>query len=129
MPAWAVHRGTVDQEDVGAVPKLVIELAQGAPAPSEVLLDGAALPQASLGSELPLDPGTHAVVAQWTDGRQTEAPVIITEGARKILRLAPPPIEAAPTPAVAAPRAGSRSKRSWISRKNARIHRIVTRTT
>ncbi|WP_437948544.1 preprotein translocase subunit TatA [Sorangium sp. So ce296] len=86
------------------VPKLVIELDQGAPAPSVVLLDGAALPQASLGSELPLDPGTHAVVAQWTDGRQTEAPVTLAEGARQILRLAPPPVDAAPPPAVAAPR-------------------------
>ncbi|WP_437523958.1 preprotein translocase subunit TatA [Sorangium sp. So ce726] len=78
------------------VPKLVIELAEGAPAPTELLLDQAPLPQAGIGSELPLDPGNHTVVARWPGGRQTDAPVTLAEGARNVVRVAPPPAAAAP---------------------------------
>ncbi len=80
------------------LPRLVIQLADGAPAPSEVLLDRAAMPQASLGSELPVDPGDHVIVARWADGRQAEARVSVAEGARKDVRLEPPPAAAAPPP-------------------------------
>ncbi|AGP39783.1 tetratricopeptide repeat protein [Sorangium cellulosum] len=92
------------------LPKLVVQVAGGAPAPSEVLLDQAAMPQASLGSELPVDPGDHVLVARWADGRQAEARVSVDEGARKDVRLEPPPVAAAPPPAVRvsdAPRAPS----------------------
>ncbi|KYF72940.1 preprotein translocase subunit TatA [Sorangium cellulosum] len=91
------------------VPKLVVELAEGAPA-AELLLDHAPLPQASVRSELPVDPGNHTIVARWSDGRQTDAPVVIAEGARKVVRLEPPPAAAAPPPAPAvsaAPQASS----------------------
>ncbi|XXX74217.1 preprotein translocase subunit TatA [Sorangium sp. So ce134] len=84
------------------LPKLVVQVADGAPAPSEVLLDQAAMPQASLGSELPVDPGDHVIVARWADGRQAEARVSVAEGARKDVRLEPPPVAAAPPPPVRA---------------------------
>ncbi|WP_437574922.1 tetratricopeptide repeat protein [Sorangium sp. So ce887] len=80
------------------LPRLVVQLADGAPAPSEVLLDRAAMPQASLGSELPVDPGDHVLVARWVDGRQAEARVSVAEGVRKDVRLEPPPAAAAPPP-------------------------------
>ncbi|MGK3986274.1 preprotein translocase subunit TatA [Sorangium sp. So ce136] len=87
------------------LPRLVIELAQGAPAPAELLLDRAPLPQASVGSELPVDPGDHVLVVRWADGRQTETRVSLPEGARKDVRLEPPPAAAraaaAPPPAPA----------------------------
>ncbi|WP_437721892.1 tetratricopeptide repeat protein [Sorangium sp. So ce861] len=80
------------------LPRLIVTLADGAPAPSEVVLDWAAMPQASLGSELPVDPGDHLLVARWADGRQAEARVSVDEGARKDVRLEPPPVAAAPAP-------------------------------
>ncbi|WP_437808834.1 tetratricopeptide repeat protein [Sorangium sp. So ce1078] len=78
------------------LPRLIVKLADGAPAPAEVLLDQTAMPQASLGSELPVDPGDHVLVARWADGRQAEARVSLGEGARKDVRLEPPPAAAAP---------------------------------
>ncbi|WP_437924866.1 preprotein translocase subunit TatA [Sorangium sp. So ce291] len=81
------------------LPRLVLELAQGAPAPAELLLDRAPLPQTSVGSELPVDPGDHVLVVRWADGRQTETRVSLPEGARKEVRLEPPPAAAAPPPA------------------------------
>ncbi|WP_434042470.1 MULTISPECIES: tetratricopeptide repeat protein [Sorangium] len=82
------------------VPRLVVELAEVAPA-AELFLDHAPLPQASIGSELPVDPGNHTIVARWSDGRQTDATVTIGEGARKVVRLEPPPDTGAPPPATA----------------------------
>ncbi|XXY52930.1 preprotein translocase subunit TatA [Sorangium sp. So ce269] len=81
------------------LPRLVVELAQGAPAPAELLLDRAPLPQSSVGSELPVDPGDHVLVVRWADGRQTETRVSLPEGMRKDVRLEPPPTAAAPPPA------------------------------
>ncbi|MGK3959808.1 preprotein translocase subunit TatA [Sorangium sp. So ce118] len=81
------------------LPRLVVELAQGAPAPAELLLDRAPLPQASVGSELLVDPGEHVLVVRWADGRQTETRVSLPEGMRKDVRLEPPPAAAAPPPA------------------------------
>ncbi|MGK4000547.1 tetratricopeptide repeat protein [Sorangium sp. So ce1024] len=80
------------------LPRLVIQLAQGAPVPAEVLLDQTPLPQGSIGSELPVDPGTHVIVVRWAEGRQTEAPVSLGEGARKEVRLDPPPVATTPQP-------------------------------
>ncbi|WP_437686708.1 tetratricopeptide repeat protein [Sorangium sp. So ce176] len=80
------------------LPKLVIELAQGAPAPEELRLDRTALPQGSVGAELPVDPGDHVIVARWEDGRQKETRVSLGEGARENVRLDPPPAAAAPPP-------------------------------
>ncbi|WP_438023655.1 tetratricopeptide repeat protein [Sorangium sp. So ce233] len=80
------------------LPRLVIELAQGAPAPAELRIDRAPLPQGSVGAELPVDPGDHVVVARWADGRQTETRVSLEEGARENVRLEPPPAAAAPAP-------------------------------
>ncbi|WP_437955780.1 preprotein translocase subunit TatA [Sorangium sp. So ce119] len=84
------------------LPRVVIELAQGAPAPAELRLDEAPLSQGSVGSELPVDPGDHVIVARWADGRQTEARVSLGEGARKGVRLEPPTVApAAVAPALA----------------------------
>ncbi|WP_437753257.1 tetratricopeptide repeat protein [Sorangium sp. So ce1389] len=85
------------------LPRLVLELAQGAPAPAELLLDRAPLPQGSVGSELPVDPGDHVLVVRWADGRQTETRVSLPEGARKDVRLEPPPAAAAATPPAPVP--------------------------
>ncbi|WP_438004731.1 preprotein translocase subunit TatA [Sorangium sp. So ce321] len=87
------------------LPRLVLELAQGAPAPAELLLDRAPLPQASVGSELPVDPGDHVLVVRWADGRQTETRVSLPESARKDVRIEPPPAAAAPPPASVPPAA------------------------
>ncbi|WP_437731515.1 tetratricopeptide repeat protein [Sorangium sp. So ce1335] len=93
------------------LPRLVIELAQGAPAPAELRIDRAPLPQGSVGAELPVDPGDHVVVVRWADGRQTEARVSLEEGARENVHLDPPPAAAAPPPTTpdmsAAPQAPS----------------------
>ncbi|WP_437776441.1 tetratricopeptide repeat protein [Sorangium sp. So ce1097] len=80
------------------LPRLVLQLAQDAPAPAEVLLDQTPLPQGSIGSELPVDPGNHVIVVRWAEGRQTGTPVSLGEGARKEVRLDPPPVAAAPQP-------------------------------
>lgn len=93
------------------LPRLVIQLAQDAPAPAELHLDSAPLPQGSVGSELPVDPGDHVIVVRWADGRRTEARVSLREGAREDVRLDPPatPVAVAPPPAPesAAPQAPS----------------------
>ncbi|WP_231864367.1 tetratricopeptide repeat protein [Sorangium cellulosum] len=90
------------------VPRLVVELPEGAPAPAELLVDQVPLPQASIGSELPLDPGNHAVVARWPGGRQTDAPVTLAEGARNVVHLEPPPAAAPPpVPVPDAPQASA----------------------
>ncbi|WP_437828272.1 tetratricopeptide repeat protein [Sorangium sp. So ce1153] len=81
------------------LPRLVIKLAPGAPAPAELLLDRAPLPQTSVGSELPVDPGDHVLVVRWADGRQTETRESLPEGVRKDVRLEPPPAAATPPPA------------------------------
>ncbi|WP_437671672.1 tetratricopeptide repeat protein [Sorangium sp. So ce131] len=86
------------------LPKLVLELAQGAPSPSEVLLDQTPLTPTSLGGELPVDPGDHVIVARWVGGGQTEARASLPEAARKVVRLEPPaasPSGDAPSPLAA----------------------------
>ncbi|WP_437996621.1 preprotein translocase subunit TatA [Sorangium sp. So ce185] len=78
------------------LPKLVLELAQGTPVPAELHLDQAPLPQGSVGSELPVNPGDHVLIARWADGRETETRVSLGEGTRKSVRLEPPSVAAAP---------------------------------
>ncbi|WP_437486499.1 hypothetical protein WME75_03755 [Sorangium sp. So ce1014] len=89
-----VRRPVVQQritELVPRVPKLTVEIAEGTSAPSEVLLDQDPLPQGSLGGELPVDPGTHVLVARWADGSQTDARVSLAEGAIETVHLTLPP--------------------------------------
>lgn len=72
------------------VPKLLVELAPGTPAPSRLLLDQAPLSTTSLGSELGLDPGDHTLAATWADGKPVEFRVSLPEGTSRSLRIAPP---------------------------------------
>lgn len=80
------------------VPKLVIELAPGAPDDSDVVRDGIRLGRAALGVALPVDPGAHEVVVS-APGRETKKfATTLAEGATGKLVVEPgKPLPLAPT--------------------------------
>ncbi|MCC6214511.1 MAG: hypothetical protein IT376_06555 [Polyangiaceae bacterium] len=72
------------------LPKLVIRLGARA-ARARVQLDGVDVGAAKLGREIPVDPGTHAVVARLRDGRKVEQSIEIAEGEKKEVEIVAPP--------------------------------------
>ena len=71
------------------IPRLVIEIPSGAPSPTALFMDGDSLPIASIGAELPVDPGDHVLAVTWP-GRQTkETRIALAEGARQVAHLDP----------------------------------------
>jgi len=74
-------KGEVD-ENIGKlrarIPKLVIQRGDGA-ASAAIELDGVALGQSSVGVEVPLDPGPHAVTAKAPNRKAFETNVVLAE--------------------------------------------------
>lgn len=89
-------------------PHLTLQLAADAPADAQVLLDGAPLDKATLGTSLPLDPGDHVVVVKAAGHDDAQFAVKLAEGDNQTLPLAvtakaappppPPPPKVAPPP-------------------------------
>lgn len=96
------------EENVGKlrarIPKLVIERGEGASA-AAIELDGVAVGDSSVGVEVPLDPGPHAVTAKAPNRQPFEANVTLREEetTRLEIKLEEVPQEAAPAAVVVAP--------------------------
>lgn len=74
-------RGEVDQNVTrlrARIPKLVIQRGEGASS-AAIELDGVAVGDSSVGVEVPLDPGPHAVTAKAPNRKPFEASVILKE--------------------------------------------------
>jgi hypothetical protein len=86
------------------IPKLVIERGEGASA-AAIELDGVAVGDSSIGVEVPLDPGPHAVTAKAPNRRPFESTVTLKEEetTRLQLKLEEIPQEQLPIGAAAAP--------------------------
>jgi len=85
------------------IPKLVLELALGAPSGALIELDGRALAASALGTSMPVDPGEHVVRTSVANGPLSETRVTLARGeSRRVVlnvRRAPadaPAIVAAP---------------------------------
>jgi hypothetical protein len=90
------------------LPMLAVRLAPDAPAGTTVTRDAIELREASLGVSLPLDPGTHQVVAAAAGHSERQFTVELKEGEQKELVVAPGPPTTplpAPSPAAVAPAA------------------------
>jgi hypothetical protein len=87
------------------LPRLTIVLAPDAPAGTAVRLDTAHLPGGALGTDLPVDPGSHVVVVTAPDRADRSYPVEIREAEQQHLAVAPgePGKPAASSPPVAPP--------------------------
>ncbi|MBX3264179.1 MAG: hypothetical protein KF782_31195 [Labilithrix sp.] len=83
------------------LPKLVIDVASSAPPGLEVTRDGILVGSASWGSPVPVDPGTHRVVAAAPGKEPWEGVVNATEG--NVVRVAVPSALAAAAPHEPAP--------------------------
>src|SRR5262245_50073921 len=87
------QRRTMAEQRVSAVeprlPRLVIRLAAAAPTESRIERDGVELGAASLGSELPLDPGVHAVRVTAPRREPREYRITLIEGERRALDVEP----------------------------------------
>ncbi|MFT3771205.1 MAG: hypothetical protein QM820_37800 [Minicystis sp.] len=70
-------------------PRLRVTLAPDAPPGTRVTLDGEALGAAGLGTDVPVDPGHHVVVAAGPQGGERRLEVEIAAGERKHLLTAP----------------------------------------
>jgi hypothetical protein len=85
------------------LPRLKIVLAPGAPADTEVTLDGLALAPAALGADLPADPGNHTLLVGAPGRRDATVDVVLGEGETRSVTAAPgepPPPLPAPAPSV-----------------------------
>jgi len=84
------------------IPKLVIDRGEGASA-AAIELDGVAVGDSSIGVEVPLDPGPHAVTAKAPNRKPFESTVTLKEEetTRLELKLEEIPQETQPTPGVA----------------------------
>lgn len=72
------------------IPQLTLRVQNGAPRPVTVTLDAAMLPPASLGQPLPVNPGSHQIVAQCDEqGVLKNESVTLEEGQRQELVLCP----------------------------------------
>ncbi len=89
------------------MPKLVIRLAADAPASTEIARDGTVLGAISMGTPLPLDPGTHTVVARAAGRLEQTFTVTLAEQEQKELEVRPG------TAAVTAP--GSQTDKSGVT--------------
>jgi hypothetical protein len=73
------------------VPKLTIQLAAGAPEGTRVSRDDVTLGAASLGTPLPVDPGTHVISVSAPGTRTRALSVSIAEGRQRSIEVAPGP--------------------------------------
>jgi hypothetical protein len=96
------------------IPKIIIERGPGAEA-AIIELDGVALGATSIGVELPVDPGPHAISARASGYSPFEVTVNAAESAREsikveLARLPPSAPAPVPSPAPTAPEAPRRSR-------------------
>jgi hypothetical protein len=123
------------------LPMLAVRLAPDAPAGTTVTRDAIELREASLGVSLPLDPGTHQVVASAAGHSERQFAVELKEGEQKELVVAPgpattplpapPPVAAAAAAKAAAPPKAAPPpgpQQASASPKPAEHHRADTRT-
>lgn len=85
------------------VPKLTIVLRDGAPTSTQVTRGGIVLLSASLGVALPVNPGTHTIIATAPGRTSTRVDVTIAPGERKEVAVGPGepvPAESPPAPVV-----------------------------
>ncbi len=85
------------------LPKLRVRLAATAPEGSRVARDGVELGSASLGTPLPLDPGSHVVVASAPGHADREFRVLLREREYQTLEVQPGPPELAAEPVASQP--------------------------
>jgi len=78
------------------LPRVTLRLAPGTPADSTVLVDGTPVDRASIGTQLPLDPGEHALVVRAAGRSDARTSVTLAVGDRREVTLT---VGAAPTPA------------------------------
>jgi len=106
------------------VPYLLVRLAAGSPGGARVLCDGAELDAASLGVDLPVDPGPHVLEAQAPGRSAKRVTIELHESERRAVTVetggpitqAPPPTTA-PTAATPppAPSVGALRTAAWIA--------------
>jgi len=94
MPADFIAEVQTSIDELKArIPKLIIERGQGAEAAS-IELDGVALGQASIGVEVPLNPGPHSVIAEAPGYQDFQETVTVVEGSTEtlsvVLQVLPP---------------------------------------
>jgi hypothetical protein len=97
------------------VPRLTITLAGADGDATRVLRDDLELGSASLGSPLPVDPGSHVVRVTAAGFAESKVVVTVAEGERKSIEVKPGARIASPAVNAAAPAsvAASQSKRTW----------------
>jgi hypothetical protein len=97
------------------VPRLTITLAGADGDATRVLRDDLELGSASLGSPLPVDPGSHVVRVTAAGFAESKVVVTVAEGERKSIEVKPGPRVASPVVKAAAPAsvAASQPKRTW----------------
>jgi hypothetical protein len=94
------------------IPRLTIVLGTGAPAGTEIARDGVVLGAVSLGVALPVDPGSHTVVARAPGRAEGSKTVALAEGESARVEIAPGGVVAASATGPAPPREGSGAGRS-----------------
>lgn len=112
MPAEFIAEVQTSIDELKArIPKLIIERGEGAEA-ATIELDGVALGQASIGVEVPLNPGPHSVIAQAPGYENFQQTVTVVEGSTETLsvvlqetpavevkpEIVPPPAPSKPQP-------------------------------
>jgi hypothetical protein len=96
------------------LPYLTITLAPSAPSDTRVERDGVALGRASLGTALPVDPGTRSIAVRAPGFEPRTLQLTIAEGEKKRLEVAPgDPLPAAAPSDSAASNASSQSTIGW----------------
>lgn len=99
MPAEFIAEVQTSIDELKArIPKLIIERGEGAEA-ATIELDGVALGQASIGVEVPLNPGPHSVIAQAPGYENFQQTVTVVEGSTETLSVVlqeTPPAEVEP---------------------------------
>lgn len=83
----AANREAADLEE--RVPKVVLVPPRDAPQDLQIRLDGAAVPRAAWGTELPVDPGQHRVLTTGQRLRPQRLRVTVAEGAVQRVELTP----------------------------------------
>jgi len=80
-----------------SIPKLVLQRGAGAEA-AAIEVDGVAVGDSSVGVDIPLDPGPHAITARAPNYQAFETTVNLSQGERKTVEVALAALEAEPQP-------------------------------
>jgi hypothetical protein len=80
------------------LPHVRIEMPPGAPEGTVILLDGAPVAAAALGSEIPVDPGKHEVIFDAPGSPERRYEVVAEEAKRVVVAVEPWPDTGAPPP-------------------------------